>query len=304
MRDLSPAETRSRLNGLGLALQVGPFVARVTSHLPVVQQGIRQLYADYTVTDAETFADFCVSLELPTSLRRWYRPQVNFVYDGIVPFKPLPVGQAYAMFEWGLNWCISSTALQYLIVHAAVVENQGSAVLLPGAPGVGKSTLCAALVSRGWRLLSDEMALIIPSTLAVVPVPRPVSLKNASIEIMKKYASDLEFGPISFDTAKGTVAHLKPPIASVQRAAESATLRWIVFPLYVRGARLKLVPRAKSDSMLHLARNAMTYDALGSLAFETLCNVVDHCDCYDLRYESLDDAIDRFGTLASDSLVA
>jgi predicted ATPase len=30
-------------------------------------------------------------------------------------------------------------------------------VILPAPPGSGKSTLCAALVTRGWRLLSDEL---------------------------------------------------------------------------------------------------------------------------------------------------
>ena len=34
------------------------------------------------------------------------------------------------------------------------------AVILPAPPGSGKSTLCAALVNRGWRLLSDELTLV------------------------------------------------------------------------------------------------------------------------------------------------
>ena len=48
----------------------------------------------------------------------------------------------------------------FLLVHAAVLERDGRAVVMPGPSGVGKSTLCAALVARGWRLLSDEVAMI------------------------------------------------------------------------------------------------------------------------------------------------
>ena len=70
------------------------------------------------------------------------------------------MAQGFAMFEWGLNWVVANHAHQFAIVHAAAVEKDGRGFIFPGAPGSGKSTLCAALVSRGWRLLSDEMAMI------------------------------------------------------------------------------------------------------------------------------------------------
>ena len=69
-------------------------------------------------------------------------------------------------------------------MHAAVFERDSSAVVLPGPSGVGKSTLCAALVARGWRLLSDEVAMIRPQDGLLQPYPRPISLKNESIEMI------------------------------------------------------------------------------------------------------------------------
>ena len=41
------------------------------------------------------------------------------------------------------------------------------AVIVPGQSGQGKSTLCAALVARGWRHISDEFALMDPASLAI-----------------------------------------------------------------------------------------------------------------------------------------
>src|SRR3546814_17273791 len=70
------------------------------------------------------------------------------------------LGQALPMLEWGLNWCIGAHGHQFLIIHAAVIERNGLAAILPGAPGSGKSTLTACLVHNGWRLLSDAMALV------------------------------------------------------------------------------------------------------------------------------------------------
>src|SRR3546814_969352 len=60
--------------------------------------------------------------------------------------------------DWSSDVC--SSDLQFLIIHAAALEKSGRAAILPGAPGSGKSTLTAYLVHNGWRLLSDELALI------------------------------------------------------------------------------------------------------------------------------------------------
>ena len=63
-----------------------------------------------------------------------------------------------------------------------------------GLPGSGKSTLAAGLVYRGgWRLLSDELALLSLGDGAVSALPKPISLKNESIAIMKRFAPGASF---------------------------------------------------------------------------------------------------------------
>ena len=89
-----------------------------------------------------------------------------------------------------------------------------SVIIMPGVPGAGKSTLCAALGLTGWRILSDEHALIQPGTAQVVPLCRPVSLKNESIEVIRSFDPGAIFGPVSKDTHKGTVAHMKADLAA------------------------------------------------------------------------------------------
>src|SRR5262245_4807368 len=149
-----------------------------------------------------------------------------------MPFKPLPRSHAFAMFEWCLNWCIESQANHYLMMHAAIIERQGSAAILAAPPGSGKSTLTAGLVSRGWRLLSDELTLIDPADGMAVPMSRPVSLKNESIDVVRDFVPEAVIGPIARDTIKGSVAHLKPPADSVNRVGERARPRWVIFPKF------------------------------------------------------------------------
>jgi hypothetical protein len=45
-----------------------------------------------------------------------------------------------------------------LAFHAAAIANSSGAVLLAGDSGAGKSTLLAALLQRGWMMLSDDLS--------------------------------------------------------------------------------------------------------------------------------------------------
>ena len=267
-------------------------VTSIRSTLPEIARGIALLYAEHPVEADEAFADFQVRIARPRGLRRWVRPQVQFQFDGTPPFHPLPGDQAFPILEWGLNWCVSAHCHQYLIVHAAAVERAGQALLLPAPPGSGKSTLCAALVHRGWRLLSDELALLDPATHAIVPLARPVSLKNASIELIRRFAPEAVLGETVHDTLKGSVAHMKPPQDAVRRSLEPAAPRWIVMPRYeARAAAARLTPLARGQAFMQLADSAFNYHLHGRAGFELLADVVEGCECFELAYANLEEAL-------------
>jgi len=294
---LSRTQLEARLSSAGLLVQTGAFVSRIHSPLRQVADGIDTLYGDYPLHDGDAFADFHVGLRHPGGMRRWYKPQVNFDLDGQLPFEPLPQAHAFPMLEWGLNWCISTRAHAYLMIHAAVVERGGCAAILPAPPGSGKSTLCAALVNRGWRLLSDELALFRPADGVLVPVPRPVSLKNRSIDVIRDYVADAVFSVPVSNTTKGTVAHLKAPSASVARAHETARPAWIVFPRYEAGAATSLTPIPRASAFFRVADNAFNYSHMGGRGFQTLAAAIDGCASYDFRYSALDEAMAVFAAL-------
>ena len=297
--DLSDRELEQRLAGPGLRLRTGPVVSRIHSRLPAIVRGIALHYADYPVEDDEGFADFRVRVGRPANLRRWVRAQAQFFVDGNLPFTPLPLDQAFPMLEWGLNWCVSAHCHQYLIVHSAVVEKAGRALVLPAPPGSGKSTLCAGLVNRGWRLLSDELVLIDLDSCRVVPLPRPVSLKNASIDVIRAFAPAAAMSAPVHDTTKGSVAHMRAPTDSVRRAMETARPGWMVLPRYRAGAAARLTPLSRGRALMQLADNAFNYSAHGRRGFELLASFVDQSDCYEFEYGDLDEATAVFDGLAA-----
>ena len=295
---LGSAGIAQALTSTGLRLRAGPFTFCLRSSIPAVIAGVERLYGAYPRVAADDFIDFEVVLRASRGLRRWHLPQVRFFYDGASPFEPLPLSHALPLLEWSMNWCISTQAHQYLMLHAAVLAREGRALLLPAPPGSGKSTLCAALMHRGWQLLSDEVALIAPDSLAIQPLCRPVSLKNESIALISAFEPASVFSEVTRETSKGSVAHLQVPAAQLARIGEPALPAWIVFPRYSHGAAAALTPRSRPDTLLELGRNAFNYTLLGRVGFATLSDLVTASACYRFEYSQLDDAVAAFEALA------
>ncbi len=293
---LPASELRARL-AQGLVLQTGPFRTRIVSHTQPVLRGLATLYSNHELSPADGIDDFCVRVDPVWGPRAVWRPQIVFQFDKQIPFKPLPADHAFASLEWGLNWCIAAHAHHYLLLHAAVLEKNGRAVILPGYPGAGKSTLTAALSLSGFRLLSDEMGVIDRDDGLLVPLARPVNLKNASIDIIRAFAPHAVFGDIVDDTHKGTVAHLKPSAESVRRAGEKAHPALLIFPRWQAAAATQLQPRARADAFMEVANHSFNYELLGGLGFDLAAALVDACDCYDFVYSDLAEAVRTFDAL-------
>lgn len=297
--ELSLAELQTLLRDGSFALQTGALLSRITSHFADVARSLHVLYANHPYQIAPDFADFHVEIRQPRNIRRWFRQQAEFLIDGDPPFEPLPRDHAPAFLEWGLNWSIAASCHQWFTIHAASLERNGFAVILPAPPGSGKSTLCTALALRGWRLLSDELTLINPQSMTASALARPINLKNASIDLIREFEPSSVWGPETYDTAKGRVTHLRPPIDSVERMLETAQPRWIVFPRYSPGSDPLLTPRAKAQTFIHFAENAFNYSTLGETGFDVVGRLVDQCDCYDFTYSRLEDALEVFDWISS-----
>lgn len=297
MQDLGPDKLHRQLSVGELGLRIGSFDVRLKSPFGSVRENLSSLYGRYPLLEPGEVADFYLEMKPPSLVRRLLRPQVMFYNDGVAPFKPLPADQAFAMFEWGLNWCVAGSAHDMLIIHAAVVERDGRAVIMPGTPGSGKSTLCAAMINRGWRLLSDEMTLIDLADGQVRPFPRPVSLKNESIDVIREYAPDAFIGEVVRDTSKGTVGHLRPPDASVARALEPAVPGLVVFPKFRAGSAPVLTPMSRGFAFMEMVSNSFNYHVLGLEGFESLANLIERSRSYSLDYGDLDDAQAEIGRL-------
>ena len=281
----------------GIVVNIGSFIYKISIDNQQAALDFINNYADFEWLSDNQFIDFNIVIKSPNVIRRFFKPQINFYCNGKAPFIPLPINQGYAMLEWGMNWCVVSQAHHFFILHAAVVERNGKAIILPGIPGAGKSTLSASLVNNGWRLLSDEMTLISLKTGLIQPVARPINLKNDSIDILKKRHPDSVFSQKAHDTHKGTVSLMKPPKESVFATQQTAKAHFIIFPEYRNNSGLKVESIEKSTALMSLIDNSFNYNVLGKVGFEAATLLLKATDCKQFSYSNIDDAVSYFNDL-------
>ncbi len=294
LADIGFKELSLRLGSkAGLTLQVGQFKASIRSTTPKICKSIFSMYKHSEVFDDDC-ADFHVQIKRSSGLRFFFKPYVTFNFNGQSPFAPLPLDQAYPLLEWGLNWCVSKHCHQYLLIHAAVLEKNGQTIILPGTPGSGKSTLCAAMVCKGqWRLLSDELTMYDYKSETIAPNPRPISLKNDSIKIIKNYSPESIFSEVISDTIKGSVAHMRPSLDSVNKAHVAVKPTAIIFPKYNPEVESEFHQLAKGSTFLELANHSFNYSILGAEGFKAVGTLLDQTKHYSFEYNgNLENALD------------
>jgi HprK-related kinase A len=297
---LAPQAFNDRLSTDGVGVRFGPFDVRLKVRVQGLAEPLYWLYRDYPLLDIDRVFNCHVDMHDVGGFRSRAQRRVRLSIDGRQPHEDMPAGQSLAVLEWGLNLVIALRFHRFLLLHAAVLERDGGALLLPAAPGHGKTTLCAALAHRGWRFCSDEFGLLRPGSRKLVPLPRPMALKNESIGIMRTFAPEISIGPEIHETIKGTVAHVRPPRHSVDVADREVPARWVVFPRWLPGTTLSLMPVSMAEAFMLLSTNAFNYEVLGEMAFETVRAAIDGARCFRLVYSDLDAAVTTLERLATD----
>ena len=275
------------LSNSGFGLEFAGFRGWVRSDASVIAPSIALLYQDYSAhIEPSGFYDFRVHLQKVRS-KPWNPWEIEFDWSGSSALQTLPLAHAHPLFEWGLNWCVATASGAHTVIHSAVVERNGLALVLPGSPGSGKSTLCAALALTDWRLLSDELTIVSQVDDRVQPVPRPISLKNQSINIIRQNFPSAEMTPPVVATHKGAIAYVRPPSSAVAASDQPVPIGFIVFPKFVAGANLDFEPLTRAEALSELMENTFNVGLLGAEGFTSLARAIANAKCYAVEYGDL-----------------
>ncbi len=283
----------------GLILQIGPLSIGIKVQEPEVAREILDLYEGYAFDLEPALVDFRIEIKSSTLSRVGLRRRIQAYVDHKPFFKPVHPRMGVPLLESTINWCVATRIARYLIIHGAVVEREGRAVVMPGISGAGKSTLTAALVATGWRLLSDEVTIIDPRDGLLRPHPRPISLKNETIDLIAGRYPQFATKKRYEGTSKGTVAFLKVPHDAIEKADCSARPSLLVAIKYDPAGTLTCDRLEKAKTFMLLARQSLNYKIMLERGFHTLANTVESSEHYLLTYSNLDEAVRTIDELAN-----
>lgn len=181
----------------------------------------------------------------------------------------------------------------YIFLHSGAVAKGRKALLLPGPSGSGKSTLALALLNYGYKYITDEVTVIHPSSLGVMPFQRPIHVykwlppvSSALREDFKIYRSKERCGktiqPWQFVFPQGDAILPKHSGFEVE---------WIIFPRYnetQKGSHLR--PIGKAEAVFTLMQRYWNIPSLRDWGLKACSEMVKRAECYRLEMGDLKEA--------------
>lgn len=168
---LNPA-IEGRLIPESTAFSIDLSIARlrvaVRCAVPACVPGIEALLALFEHCAPTSGADVEFSVETDASGAATLSCNGEYVWRGEEP------GEVVAAFEWAFyNRVIAALYPRFVSLHAATVAWEGVGIVIAGASGAGKSSLCTAALLAGGDYFSDEYSLLDEQG-CITPFPRPL----------------------------------------------------------------------------------------------------------------------------------
>jgi HprK-related kinase A len=213
------------------------------------------------------------------------------IHEGLRPDEVLP------HLEWGLGWRIVARCTNYLQLHAASMARDGNGVVLAGGSGVGKSTLAAALLARGWAYFCDEFALVDATTLMLHPYPKALCIKAGAFDVIERLGLRLARGRHYIKALKGKVGYVSPADVGTDNIAEPCRVRYVIFPSYSGAEAPRLYPVSKGRAAFALLKSALNRDVFGERAVSLVGRLVRDARCFGLESGPIEETCDRLERL-------
>jgi hypothetical protein len=169
-----------------------------------------------------------------------------------------------------------------LLLHAGVLAAGAGGLVLPALSGCGKTTLVAWLAARGLGFGSDELAFVPDYTREVLPFPRPLNVKQPSVELIRGFFPlDRHYGR-TFENPHGLLVSHRV----FAPAGAGPPLPWslLVFPRHETGAAFSLERLSKARTGMELMRHVVNGARLPDNGFPAAARLSAAAPAYRLVY--------------------
>ena len=181
---------------------------------------------------------------------------------------------------------ITDTALRgldnFFQIHSGVVSVGGKALLLPGPPGSGKTTLALGLVLSGFKYLSEEVALIDPSSLDVVPFPRILCFKERSFDALAQLISKTGSKDAEWGIDCGGVHYIDVTDIAADPYGEPAPVGYVIFPRYNPNGKSVLSKISRAEAASRIAQMSLNFSSYGKSGADIAVEIARNAECWAL----------------------
>ncbi len=184
-----------------------------------------------------------------------------------------------------------------LHLHAAAVERSGIGIVLCADSGTGKTSLTAALITRGFGYLSDEAVVLSSEYDSVSGFNKPLSLKDGPTGLVP----DVARHHVGLD--KGDHHHSHVPASSVGHVIDALDPSLVIM---LRRDRVQSRTDASwrrlrpAEAVVALVESTLDLDRFGDRALAVLGALAVSASCVEVEAGSLDSTVDLVERLSRD----
>lgn len=285
--------------------RIGPFDVALRSELDEAACDFAHLYRDchqgsVSADGLDRSTQYVIEAERRSSF--WGRPRFAVLGDREEIFVGRGRAEVLPYLEWAVNWRVMARAHAYCQLHAATLSWRGQGVLFAAGSGSGKSTLAAGAMAAarreaGWRLLSDEFALIRRQTLELMPFAKALCIKAGSFSIVRGLGLPLFARRHYAKATKGRVGFVTPADLPGEAVGRPCPVRAVFFPQYMGDATPAAEPLSRAEAVVRLSEMIFNRHHLGPTALEILSAVVAGARCWQLTTGCLESTLDLVQSL-------
>ncbi len=208
--------------------------------------------------------------------------------DGNKKYQTTIKSELFSSLEWMITCNALSHLHEFFQLHAGAVVKDGKIILLPANHGQGKTTLTLSLTENRYRCLSDDIVLIDPETIGIVPFPRNFLIKDKSInELAGSHLIDKKNGYY----CKSEDILYYNPYSTNKSFMGNAKPYAIVELKHSRRFKNELRPVAKSEMCIKLLKQSFNIHNYKRDGVTILAKLVRKSKCYSLKTNSVEDAV-------------
>jgi hypothetical protein len=189
-------------------------------------------------------------------------------FEALVDYIKLDVVRQFVKARPDLLW-----------MHGAAVEREGSALLIVGRSGQGKSTLSTRLCEAGWRFLSDDVAPIRMDADEVIPFPQSA---------FRRVYPGHEIGA----DETGFLSKEEVPLPDSALHLNPAPIRAVVFPSFKHGASSGMEQLSPGNAAIEFMANCFNFDDHQATAVARIARLAELIPMYRLTYGDGSDGAD------------